>query len=216
MSLYDSLDTGDLLLFHGTAKVSCCIEFWTKSKYSHIGMVLKDPTYIQPDLTGLYVWQSGKEGFPEVEDHKIFDGVQISPLDKVINDYGMRNVYVRKLIVNTPLDIKLLTVIHHEIHHHKYDRNIMDWLMAGIYEVENWTEIDNNDKKNLLKNKKIPVPKTVWCSALIGYIYYRLNLISNPNWKLLSPQDWSSKNSSILGLKNCLLIKDMKLKKILK
>ena len=110
-------------------------------------MVLKDPTYIQSDLTGLYVWQSGKEGFPEVEDHKIFDGVQISPLDKVINDYGIGNVYVRKLILNTPLDIKLLTEIHHEIHHHKYDRNIMDWLMAGIYEVENWTEIDKMTRK---------------------------------------------------------------------
>ena len=125
MSLYDSLDTGDLLLFHGTAKVSCCIEFFTSSKYSHIGMVLKDQTYIQPALTGLYVWQSGKEGFPEVEDHKIFDGVQISPLDKVIDDYGIGNVYVRKLILNTPLDTKLLTKIHHEIHHHKYDMNIL-------------------------------------------------------------------------------------------
>ena len=213
--LYDSLDTGDLLLFRGNSFVGRCVECLTYSKFSHIGMVLKDPTFIREDLTGLYLWQSGKEDFPDAEDHVIFYGVQISPLDKVISEYGINNIFVRKLTTTNPIKIKRLKKIHDEIHHHSYDLNIIDWIMAGIYQVENWSDIDN-DKKSLIKNKKIKTPKTVWCSALIGYIYYRLNLISNPNWKLLSPQDWSIKNSDILDLKNCTLSSDCKLKTLLK
>lgn len=211
--LYNRLDTGDLLLFRGNAIISCCIECLTCSNYSHVGMVLKDPTFINEELVGLYLWQSGQENFPDAENHIIFNGVQISPLDKVIKYYGIRNVYIRKLIVNTPLEINLLKKIHYEIHHHKYDMNVIDWLMAGIYQIENWSNIDESDKNALINNT---IPKSVWCSALIGYIYYRLNLISNKNWRLLSPEDWSFHKNSILGIKNCLLTQDIKLKKFLK
>ena len=59
-NLYSKLETGDLILFHNTASISCCIECFTCSKYSHIGMVLKDPIYFNKNLKGLYLWESGR------------------------------------------------------------------------------------------------------------------------------------------------------------
>lgn len=219
--LYLKLDTGDLILFSNTELVSCCIKCVTCSKYSHIGMVLKDPTYINKKLTGLYLWQSGKEHFPESEDDKFIFGVQISPLDKVLDECNLKNIYVRKLnlplkINNNPLMINKLKIIHREIHHHGYDLNPMDWLLAGEYELENWLNLPDNDKIVLLKKNPYVIPSTVWCSALVGFIYYNLNLIKNPKWKFLSPPDWSYKNDKLLQLSGCSLNKDILLKKFLK
>jgi len=216
--LYDKLETGDIILFHGTRKVSCCIEFFTCSKYSHVGMILKNPVYIDSKLTGLYLWQSGKEDFPEAEDNMNIYGVQISSLKKVLKECNLKNVYVRKLFSKLPLNrdplmINKLKLIHQEIHHHGYDLNPLDWLSAGEYQLDNWFEEPKNKKSLLFDGKSIP--STIWCSALIGFIYYNLGLIKNPNWKLLSPQDWSYKNNKVLMLNDCSLHRDIPIKKIL-
>lgn len=219
--LYSILETGDLILFSNTELVSCCIKCVTCSKYSHIGMVLKNPTYINKKLTGLYLWQSGKESFPESEDDKLVFGVQISPLDKVLDGCNLNNVYVRKLnlplkINDNPSMVNKLTIIHREIHKCGYNLNPMDWLLAGEYELENWLNLHENDKIVLLKKNHCVIPSTVWCSALVGFIYYNLNLIKKPEWKFLSPRDWSYKNDKLLQLSGCSLGKDTVLKKFLK
>lgn len=208
-NLYSKLSTGDILLFHGKAVVSCCIEFFSRSKYSHIGMILKDPYYIDEKLEGLYLWQSGKEDFPDAEDNMFIYGVQISPLEDVIRDYGIENCYVRFLNNHIPINFKDIQDIHNTVHHIPYDLNPIDWLEAGVYELES-----HNDKKKLINKKKAKTPKSVWCSALIGYIFYRLNLINNPNWKLLSPEDWSCKKDKILQLNQCSMTTDTCLRDI--
>ena len=57
MSRYN-LKTGDILLldyegggFFGV--FTSLIKYFTHSKYSHIGLVLKDPTFIHPSLKGI-------------------------------------------------------------------------------------------------------------------------------------------------------------------
>lgn len=207
-NLYSKLSTGDILLFHGKAIVSCCIEFFSHSKYSHVGIILKDPYYIDEKLEGLYLWQSGKEDFPEVENKKYIYGVQISLLEDVIKDYGIENCYVRFLNNKIPINFKDIQEIHNTIHHIPYDLNPIDWLEAGIYELENNLE-NNNDKKKLINKENVKTPKSLWCSALIGYIFYKLNLINNPNWKLLSPEDWSYRKNKILQLNHCSLSTDI-------
>lgn len=211
-NLYNKLSTGDLLLFHGTATVSCCIEFFTKSKFSHIGMILKDPVMIDDKLEGLYLWESGKEDFPDAEDNEHIYGVMISPLDKVINEYGIENCFVRCLNNNKTINLNDIKNIHESVHHLPYDLNPIDWLEAGLYELHNLTDVNYTDKLKLIKKKsKVKTPKSVWCSALIGYIYYRLQLINNPYWKLLSPEDWTFKKEKILKLNGCYLTKEKSL-----
>ena len=86
----DKLKTGDLLLFSAHLSFnplnifSLLIEFFTKKPYSHIGMILRDPTWIKPDLKGLYLWESTFEGTPDPQDGKIKLGVQITPIEKVL------------------------------------------------------------------------------------------------------------------------------------
>ena len=55
---YSELKTGDLLLFDngGCNLFSSLIKYFTDSEITHIGMILKDPTFIDPLLTGIYVW----------------------------------------------------------------------------------------------------------------------------------------------------------------
>ena len=57
------MKTGDLLLFsyNGDGFFGCfteCIKKCTHSKFSHIGMIIEDPTFIDPTLKGIYVWES--------------------------------------------------------------------------------------------------------------------------------------------------------------
>ena len=47
------------------------IEFSTHSNFSHIGMIVKDPTFISPSLKGTFVWESGWEGEYDPQDGKI-------------------------------------------------------------------------------------------------------------------------------------------------
>ena len=38
-----------------------CEKYFTKSKYTHIAMILKDPSFTNPPLKGLYIIESGEE-----------------------------------------------------------------------------------------------------------------------------------------------------------
>jgi len=214
-SIISKLNTGDLLLFHSKTFVGKCIQCFTKSKYSHIGMVLKDPVYLNEKLTGYYLWQSGYESFPDAENKEVFYGVQISPLEKVLKEYSLSNVYCRQLILSKPLDINLLMEVHQQVHHHKYDLNIIDWLNAEKYHLEEENDLlPKNSKKQSLKELK--EKKEFWCSSLIGYIYAKMGWLDlTTKWSLLSPEDWSaggtqsSSNKFPVKLINCELTDDL-------
>ena len=93
----DQLKTGDILLFNEKSFwFSRLVEYWTGSPWSHVAIVLRDPTYLDPKLTGLYLWESGEEDFPDAEDHQMKFGVQITDLKKVISEYDGK-IVVRKL-----------------------------------------------------------------------------------------------------------------------
>jgi cell wall-associated NlpC family hydrolase len=41
-----SLETGDIILFRGTGIIATILEYFGKSKYSHVGMILKNPKFL--------------------------------------------------------------------------------------------------------------------------------------------------------------------------
>ena len=71
--------TGDIFLYSGTHWYSKLIEYFSGSQFSHVTMILRDPTYINSKLKGLYIIESGYEGIPDAVDGKIHFGVQIVP-----------------------------------------------------------------------------------------------------------------------------------------
>ena len=185
----DKLETGDILLFNGKYFLSRIIEYFTNCNYSHVGIVLKDPTYIDPKLIGLYLLQSGEENFRDSEDNKFKIGVQISDLNKCLESYK-GNVYYRKLNCNKDDRFYNNLIKIHDITYDKpYDLNPIDWIKADLD-----IDIGKDQKTN-----------TFWCSALAAYVYVKLGFLSKDiPWTLIKPFDFSCKSNK-LKFKNCCL-----------
>ena len=184
----DSLETGDLLLFnsHHSGLFSfftSLIKWGTHSNYSHIGIVLKNPKFINPSLKGLYLWESSYNGEPDPQDGKIKLGVQITPLYEIINYYKKNggSIFVRKINSTSDIPIneifndKILIDIHNKVYDKPYDIVPTDWIGAFLkYDIE-------PQKTNRF-----------WCSALVGYIYTRVGILNkNTDWSILTPNNFS-------------------------
>ena len=64
------------MLFHSKQSLLVkLIQYFTGSDYSHVGIVLKDPTFLDKPLKGLYLWESGAELSGDVPDNKFKLGV---------------------------------------------------------------------------------------------------------------------------------------------
>ena len=189
-----NLNTGDLLLFDSKGSgimgfFSSLIKKITKSNISHIAMVLKDPDFLDPPLKGFYVWESNYEGKPDPQDGKIKFGVQITPLEEILNDYrkNKSKVFVRKIICYPNLFSKNnLEDIHKVVYGKVYDINISDWIEG----------IERKDKKPQKTDR-------FWCSALVGYIYTKCDILTpHTDWSILRPSDFTTKYNNNLNFLN--------------
>ena len=177
------LKTGDLLFCNYTKKGGCMswftsmIKMCTKSSYSHIAMVLKDPSFIHPTLKGLYVWESSWEGTPDPQDGKIKLGVQITPLYELLNSYKKTgHIVVRRINCSSDLFSDAnLTKVHNIVYDKPYDIVPTDWIEALV-------KVDLNPQKT----------SRFFCSALVGYIYTKCGLLNaKTDWSILAPVDFS-------------------------
>lgn len=175
------LKTGDILLFakHLTwnpmSWFSKAIEIATRSPYSHVGMILKDPVWIKPDMKGIYLWESSYEGIPDPEDGQIKIGVEITPIEKVL-ETRHEAIYARKLICpKHKLSKSVLEKIHKITYEKPYDFNPFDWLAAYLRKPI------NGGRKNT----------RYFCSAFVACIYANSNIIDpNTDWSLIRPADF--------------------------
>lgn len=212
-----NFETGDILLFHNAKNcffklVECC----TKSRYSHIAMIIKDPDITTPPLKGLYIIESGTEPFADAENHRYKFGVQIVPLQLVLATYS-GSIYWRKLRLNIPRDSKFertLAVAHNYVHNLPYDIDPMDWLNAAFGTYTPSTKIF---KKSLLcccnsKPKHTNRKDTFWCSALIAFMYTMIGLLpkSTP-WSYIRPVDWGTERQTPLNFIQCSLDAEIKI-----
>ena len=179
-----SLETGDIILFRGTGIIATFLEYFGKSKYSHVGVILKNPKFLNDKLEdGIYILESSYNNTPDVEENKLKLGVQIHRLDDVIPEFGTNSAYIRK--VNCIRDEKFyekLSNIHKEIHNKPYDLNVFDWISAKY-----------NLYKEVNSDPLYKQTKEFWCSALVCYIFYELGMIKQDiNWTLMAPREFSS------------------------
>lgn len=177
------LKTGDLLLCDYTKKrgcmsyFTCVIKYFTHSNFSHITMVLKDPTFLHPSLKGLYVWESSWEGKSDPQDGKIKLGVQITPLYELISACKLDgHIAVRRVECNPELFSDTnLEKVHNVVYNKPYDIVPSDWINVVL--------------------KRDPKPQKTsrfWCSALIGYIYTKCGLLDpKTDWSNLTCEDFS-------------------------
>lgn len=182
MDKHLSLKTGDIILFSSHSKdmlsyFSSLIKWGTHSDYTHVAMILKDPCFLDNPLEGLYVWQSGWEGKPDPQDNKTKLGVQITPLQEILNDYKNGGVFVRKINLDAKniFNDKILKEIHKNVYDKPYDIILSDWIKGLIQ-----------------KNNTPQITSRFWCSALVGYIYTKVGILDeNTDWTILRPCDFS-------------------------
>ena len=186
-----NLKTGDLILFDSQNSglfwlFDKAIKLFTGSDYNHIAMVLVNPTFMAKtcnlpveNFTGYFVWESSWEGEPDPQDGKLKLGVQLTPLEEVIqNNRG--KYFIRKLECSDELFKKTFTnenleEVHKIVYDKMYDINPLDWVGALFRK-------DSNPKKT----------DRFWCSALMGIIYSKLGIISDTiDWSILRPSDFS-------------------------
>lgn len=185
-SYLDQMETGDLLLFHGSNFwFSYVVEWATWSEFSHIGIVLKDPTWIRPDLKGIYMLESGTEKFPDAVEHKIHYGIQVVSMEKLMSNYCGR-VYFKKLNrpdVGSELPVGVASsfdqVVNHvwkKIEDLPYDDDLWD-LMRAEFGIK-WGDMHRMNK--------------FFCSALVTFLYERFGLFkSDVNWDSILPEDYN-------------------------
>jgi len=174
----NELKTGDIILFdyEGHSIISSLLKRFTKSNFTHVGMILKDPKFIHPSLKGLYVWESGKEDNPGPQDNKKI-GVQITPFLEIYDKYKNTGskIYIRKIKDNNIFTDENLKKIHGIVYDKPYDIVPLDW-------IEGYLQKDLNPQKT----------NRFWCSALIGYIYTQLGILNpDTDWSILRPCDFS-------------------------
>jgi hypothetical protein len=177
---WDLMETGDLILFHGEKFwFSYVVEWFSWSEFSHIAIILRDPVYIKPELTGLYMLESGIEKFPDAVEHRVCYGVQIVNLQKVIDNYN-GSIYTRKLTVPTTFRTNMeavLTDVWNTIKDKTYDDNVWD-LMKVLFQIK-WGNDNRYDK--------------FFCSALVAFLYERFGYFRHEiQWDLIEPKDFDN------------------------
>ena len=190
----ETCQTGDILLYNSNYWYSRLIEWGSGSKFSHISIILRDPTFINEKLTGLYILESSYEDIPDSNTGEKVWGVQIIPLDHVLEEYKksyVGNLYYRRLETEKGEDFytKLKDCIK-PTEGDKYDLNPLDWFKAEFQ-----INIGNTRKEN-----------TFWCSALVGYVYCHMGFIDKDiSWSILPPRKFSHYENDRLTYSNCSL-----------
>lgn len=177
----ENLKTGDLFLFSGHTDgwlqwFSDLIKYSTHSNYSHVAMVVKDPSFVDPPLKGVYLWESGWEGKPDPQDNKIKLGVQLTPLQEILDNYKGSRVLLRTVECDNQLFNKdILSYIHNIVYNKPYDICPKDWFEALLRK-------DSQPQKT----------NRFWCSALVGYLYTKCGILKcETDWSILRPSDFS-------------------------
>jgi hypothetical protein len=202
----DSLETGDILLYDTRWWYSRLIQYFSNGPYSHVAIILKNPTWLDEKLTDkYYVLESGGEKFRDSETGKNICGVQIIPLAKIIDEYtnqGYGKLYYRKLKCSIEIHElqKKIKDAYFKVQAKPYDLDLFDWLAA-------YKEVDKDINDKSLTNKYQKMNK-FWCSALVSYIYVECGLLDeNIPWTIVSPNDYYY-TYPYLPLLNCTLEND--------
>jgi len=145
------LETGDMLLFSGRAFGSRVIQLASRSKYSHVGVVLRDP---QLDI--VYCWDSTSLG-------RTRNGPGITPLSDMLVAYKGK-VYLRRLhCERTPERLRALAYYRHEIAGRPYERHPLQ-LARSLFDLFPWD-----------RNK--PDLSSIFCSEHVAELYIRWCLL---------------------------------------
>jgi hypothetical protein len=171
--LVDKVQTGDLILCHGTETSSRAIEWLTDSPYSHAAMIVRLGSDRKP-----FVWEEAPQSLGIDPDHNNqgHGGAQLGPFEEIIEQfYIWEDVpYWRPLVWDRPVNF--------------------DDIVAAKLPPLDGIPFDNN-LETLLHwaegRLNIPAPRTSMdCSELVALTYQQIGLLPEK-----PPMNWYSPGS---------------------
>lgn len=200
-------NTGDLILFSGTSLLDRAIRLCSKSKYSHCGIVLINPTCIDPALIGTYFIESTLAIEPDVEEHVPKFGITLHKLDDVLEEHKKAGdtIYVRKIrglsgLATLDKDIKST---YEQVKDVPYTVNPLMWLTAKEV-VDDPMGAEDFAAKYKLSDKTTQNVKSMWCSAFCGFFLSHIGVLDPLTpWSLLAPKHFSSKYQDLEFINGC-------------
>ncbi len=170
----NQLKTGDIVLFSGKAGISRLIKWYTVSPWSHVGMVIKEPSY-----DSVLIWESlSKSSLPDVQSGLIQPGVQLLALSERIKHYKGQ-VALRQIAPElSQVQQDKLKQLRQELSGRPYEQSTLALIQAGS------NRLFGKNEENL---------ESLFCSELIAEAYQCIDflpesLASNK----YSPKDFSS------------------------
>ena len=158
-NLRPSLKTDDVVLFSGKGGISTGIKWFTNSKWSHVGMVLR-----LPEWDAVMLWESTTlSNIVDVESGKERKGVQIVPLSERVRKYkGEASIRVLD-IEQTPEMLKELSLLRAEIKGRPYEKDKIELIKAA------YDGPLGENKEDL---------SSLFCSEMVAEAYQRMGLLS--------------------------------------
>lgn len=171
------MSTLDVVLFKGKPKkfgllsmFDGLIKYFTDSEFTHVGLIVLDPYWIDPKLKGTYLWNSGTYAPGDAEDHKSKLGVQLDPFYEYVKNFE-GEVYIRRIRLKKSIDLAKLATIHSSVHSTDYNTNVLDWV-CGYFNV---------DREPYKEHR-------FWCSAFVCYVLELMGYIErHTNWDIIRP-----------------------------
>ena len=184
----NTFSTGDIILFDGDYASSRIIDDVIHSKWSHVGMVVKDPNFLFncDKKNGIYLYESDGKDMIDVDSNSKLFGIQLVDLNEKILKYS-GNIAYRKLNWNKSHEYidNIMKIVYNTTYHKSYDWNPIDLLDPLIYQ-KYWIldEIFRIDPRQ---------DNRFFCSSFVSYIYTQLGLLpKSTNWSLIYPQYFST------------------------
>ena len=183
MDICSQCNTGDIVLFSCKDNFfSIAIQLMTHSKWSHVGMVLRDH---KKNTT--YLWESTTlSNLKDATDNTFKKGVQLVSLNERIKNYN-GEIVIRPLkgiqIDNNAKKLQRLIQLQQELKNRPYEKHKLELLHAVIDRFDG-------------VNRNIEDLSSVFCSELVAEAYQRIGLLdeSKPSNEYI-PKDFSEKGS---------------------
>jgi len=157
----DNLKTGDIVLFSGTCLVSRLIRLVTRSKWSHIGMIIIDPAYPIP-----LIYESSH-------------GTNLIGLDLKRKTAGVQLLLLRDRISTFKGDMVVRRLLDHDIT--AEDRasllSLRKELIGVPFERNTWEMMSSAVKSRYFNHEEDL--SSVFCSELVAECYKVLELLGH-------------------------------------
>ena len=189
------LNTGDIILCHGYSKdkpdpgVDGLIEIATHSPWEHAAIIIKDPTWIDPSMVGLYVYQSGwgPNNYGDVLTGDV-SGTTLNHFSDFVRN--RQHLYLRSIsnVEWSKKDVAKFKRAFKQSHSKPYDSNVLSWAGTGCGSYFGCPCIS-----------RLATPKeteTFWCSALVSFMYCKMGWFSKcTDWSCKTPEDLAVANA---------------------